>query len=85
MELQRNFALMLDLDSRARELMRGIDRSADDYLSNINGWSSDKKTDAKVTIQRRFDKAKEYCDDKVQLAIQTYELVSFVSISFTLL
>ena len=28
-----------------------------------------------ISVQRLFGKAKEYADDKVQLAIQTYELV----------
>lgn len=35
----------------------------------------DKKNETMTSIQRQFDKAKEYGDDKVQLAIQTYELV----------
>lgn len=75
-ELQRNFTLMRDLDSRAQELMRNIDKLADDYMSNVKGYSTDKKNETMTSIQRQFDKAKEYGDDKVQLAIQTYELVS---------
>ncbi|XP_025412951.1 inhibitor of growth protein 5 [Sipha flava] len=74
-ELQRNFTLMRDLDSRAQELMRSIDKLADDYLSNVKGYSVEKKNETMTSIQRQFDKAKEYGDDKVQLAIQTYELV----------
>ncbi|CAH1738409.1 hypothetical protein AGLY_006053 [Aphis glycines] len=74
-ELQRNFTLMRDLDSRAQELMRNIDKLADDYLSNSKGYAPDKKGETLTSIQRQFDKAKEYGDDKVQLAIQTYELV----------
>ncbi|KAF0753553.1 inhibitor of growth protein 5-like isoform X1, partial [Aphis craccivora] len=73
-ELQRNFTLMRDLDSRAQTLMCNIDKQADDYLSNVKGYAPDKKTEALSSIQRQFDKAKEYGDDKVQLAIQTYEL-----------
>lgn len=74
-ELQRNFTLMRDLDSRAQELMRNIDKLADDYMSNVKGYSVEKKSETMTSIQRQFDKAKEYGDDKVQLAIQTYELV----------
>lgn len=74
-ELQRNFTLMRDLDSRAQELMRNIDKLADDYMSNVKGYPTDKKNETMTSIQRQFDKAKEYGDDKVQLAIQTYELV----------
>lgn len=66
---------MRDLDSRAQELMRNIDKLADDYMSNVKGYSVEKKNETMNSIQRQFDKAKEYGDDKVQLAIQTYELV----------
>lgn len=66
---------MRDLDSRAKTLMCSIDKQADDYMSNVKGYAPDKKAEALTSIQRQFDKAKEYGDDKVQLAIQTYELV----------
>jgi len=55
--------------------MCNIDKQADDYLSNVKEYAPNKKTEALSSIQRQFDKAKEYGDDKVQLAIQTYELV----------
>lgn len=74
-ELLRNFTLMRDLDSRARELMQNIDRQASVYLSNVRSMGSDKRKDQMDKIQEQFNKAKEYGDDKVQLAIQTYELV----------
>ncbi|XP_026818455.1 inhibitor of growth protein 4-like isoform X2 [Rhopalosiphum maidis] len=74
-ELQRNFTLMRDLDSRVQELMRNIDKLTNDYMSNVKGYTADKKREMLTTIQHQFDKVKEYSDDKVQLAIQTYELV----------
>ncbi|XP_060848324.1 inhibitor of growth protein 4-like [Rhopalosiphum padi] len=74
-ELQRNFTLMRDLDSRVQELMRNVDKLTDDYMSNSKGYTADKKREMMTSIQRQFDKAKEYSDDKVQLAIQTYEMV----------
>ncbi|XP_012257962.1 inhibitor of growth protein 4 [Athalia rosae] len=74
-ELQRNFTLMRDLDSRAQGLMTDIDKLADEYLKNVKTLSTDKKKDQLNHIQSLFNKAKEYGDDKVQLAIQTYELV----------
>ncbi|XP_067006552.1 inhibitor of growth protein 4 isoform X2 [Anabrus simplex] len=74
-ELQRNFTLMRDLDARAQGLMRNIDRLAGEYLKNIKTLSSEKKKEQMNSIQNLFNKAKEYGDDKVQLAIQTYELV----------
>ena len=74
-ELQRNFTLMRDLDTRAQNLMRTIDSLADQYLRNVNTMSLEKRKEQMECIQSQFNKAKEYGDDKVQLAIQTYELV----------
>lgn len=74
-ELQRNFKLMRDLDDRAHGLMRTIDLMADELLPNIPKMDEETKKEKVGTIQGLFNKAKEYGDDKVQLAIQTYELV----------
>jgi inhibitor of growth protein 4 len=74
-ELQRNFTLMRDLDARAQALMQNIDRLADEYLRNAKTLTPEKKKEQMSNIQSLFNKAKEYGDDKVQLAIQTYELV----------
>lgn len=74
-ELQRNFTLMRDLDARAQGLMKDIDKLADDYLRNVKKESPEKRKEQLAHIQSLFNKAKEYGDDKVQLAIQTYELV----------
>lgn len=80
-ELQRNFTLLRDLDARAQNLMKSIDKLASEYLEGIayptkSSSASDKKKELMSNIQKMFNKAKEYGDDKVQLAIQTYELVS---------
>lgn len=55
--------------------MKQIDKLGDDYLNNIKIYSTEKKKEHMNEIQKLFNKAKEYGDDKVQLAIQTYELV----------
>uniref|UniRef100_A0A1B6DWI8 Inhibitor of growth protein n=1 Tax=Clastoptera arizonana TaxID=38151 RepID=A0A1B6DWI8_9HEMI len=74
-ELQRNFTLMRDLDARAQNVMRNIDQLADEYLQHVKTLPAEKKREKMNDIQSQFNKAKEYGDDKVQLAIQTYELV----------
>lgn len=74
-ELQRNFKLMRDLDDRAHTLMRKIDLQADDLLPTVSHMEPEVLRDRIDSIQQSFNKAKEYGDDKVQLAIQTYELV----------
>lgn len=66
---------MRDLDARAQVLMKDIDKLADDYLKTMKKESNEKKDEQLNRIQNLFNKAKEYGDDKVQLAIQTYELV----------
>ncbi len=66
---------MRDLDSRAQELMKTIDKLGDEYLNSIKTYNTEKKKEQMSEIQKLFNKAKEYGDDKVQLAIQTYELV----------
>ncbi|XP_049843851.1 inhibitor of growth protein 5 [Schistocerca gregaria] len=74
-ELQRNFMLMRDLDKRAQDLMRNIDKLAGEYLQQVRTMPAERRREQMNNIQNLFDKAKEYGDDKVQLAIQTYELV----------
>ncbi|KAJ8940072.1 hypothetical protein NQ314_010906 [Rhamnusium bicolor] len=48
---------------------------ADEYLRKQKTLTADQKKEQLDKIQSLFNKAKEYGDDKVQLAIQTYELV----------
>ncbi|XP_060519905.1 inhibitor of growth protein 5 [Cylas formicarius] len=74
-ELQRNFNLMSELDKRAQGLMKNIDALADKYLRNLKSLNTDQRKEQLDKIQNMFNKAKELGDDKVQLAIQTYELV----------
>lgn len=74
-ELKRNFTLMRDLDQRAQDLLKEIDQLSNDYLKNVRAMLPDKRTSQIEEIQQLFTKTKEYGDDKVQLAIQTYELV----------
>ncbi|CAH0385272.1 unnamed protein product [Bemisia tabaci] len=74
-ELQRNFTLMRELDSRVQAVMQKIDESGDDFLKNIKLLSSEERQDRMKKIQEMFNKVKALGDDKVQLSIQTYELV----------
>ncbi|XP_070509005.1 inhibitor of growth protein 5 isoform X2 [Chironomus tepperi] len=78
-ELKRNFTLMRELDTRAQNLMKQIDEEASDLMKNTisakENFSEEEKKSKLKHIQELFGRAKEYGDDKVQLAIQTYELV----------
>lgn len=70
---------MRELDSRAQTLMKTIDEKADEFMKTLvkekESIPEDVRKDKLKTIQDMFNRAKEYGDDKVQLAIQTYELV----------
>lgn len=74
-ELQRNFNLMRDLDQRTQDLLKDIDGLAEEYLKNVRGMSPEKRTQKLSSIENKFSKSREYGDDKVQLAMQTYEMV----------
>nr|XP_002196952.4 inhibitor of growth protein 4 isoform X1 [Taeniopygia guttata] len=74
-ELQRNFQLMRDLDQRTEDLKSEIDKLATEYISNARTLSSEEKLGLLKQIQEAYGKCKEFGDDKVQLAMQTYEMV----------
>ncbi|KAI8516742.1 Inhibitor of growth protein 4 [Branchiostoma belcheri] len=74
-ELQRNFSLMRDLDQRSQDLRGEIEKMAEDYVSDVKGLSPEKRVERLKNIQTAFNKSKEFGDDKVQLAMQTYEMV----------
>ena len=79
-ELERNFKLMRKLDDRAQTAMKSIDSHAKEFMRKLSEEGGNKMTEEErkerlIDIQSLFGKAKEYSDDKVQLAIQTYELV----------
>lgn len=70
---------MRKLDDRAQTAMKSIDSHAKDFMRKLAESSSTMTEEEKKKrlndINQLFGKAKEYSDDKVQLAIQTYELV----------
>uniref|UniRef100_A0A2I3SGU7 Inhibitor of growth family member 4 n=1 Tax=Pan troglodytes TaxID=9598 RepID=A0A2I3SGU7_PANTR len=74
-ELQRNFQLMRDLDQRTEDLKAEIDKLATEYMSSARSLSSEEKLALLKQIQEAYGKCKEFGDDKVQLAMQTYEMV----------
>lgn len=78
-EVRRNFKLMKELDNRAHDIMRTIDGQSKDYMKEIvtrrEFLTEDMKQDKILAINKLFSKAREYSEDKVALAVQTYELV----------
>ncbi|CAG2104226.1 unnamed protein product [Medioppia subpectinata] len=88
-DLQRNFTLMRDLDTKTEgnlflnvlnvssnsELVSKINKSSEDYIVSVNELSTEDKCNRFDHIHDMFEKAKVLSDDKVQLAMQTYEMV----------
>ncbi|XP_061060298.1 inhibitor of growth protein 4 isoform X5 [Eubalaena glacialis] len=74
-ELQRNFQLMRDLDQRTEDLKAEIDKLATEYMRSARSLSSEEKLALLRQIQEAYGKCKGFGDDKVQLAMQTYEMV----------
>ena len=74
-ELQRNFTLLRDLDQRAHDMLEEIDKMCKEYITKVRDLGSDEKKEYFTKIEHAFQKSKEYGDDKVQLAVQTYEMV----------
>ncbi|KAK7806086.1 hypothetical protein U0070_000013, partial [Myodes glareolus] len=58
------------LDNKKAE----IDILAAEYISTVKTLSSDQRVEHLQKIQNAYSKCKEYSDDKVQLAMQTYEM-----------
>jgi len=72
-EIRRNFQLMHDLDTRCHDLFQHIEKDSKIYLQSVKkGNKDDELLD---NIQKDFKTTIEYSDEKVALAVQTYELV----------
>ncbi|XP_018009487.1 inhibitor of growth protein 5 isoform X2 [Hyalella azteca] len=74
-ELQRNFLQMRELDQQTQDLMCTIDTASDMYLKEVCLLPSEERSEKINKILKMFSRAKEYSDNKVHLAVQTYELV----------
>ena len=74
-ELQRNFNMMHDLDKRVQDLMKEIETVYSQYIEKAGELKNSEKAKYLSDIRQKFDKSNTFSDDKVQLAMQTYEMV----------
>jgi len=74
-DLQRNFSLQRDLDQRAHDILDDIDKLCEEYISKVRELPPSERKEFFTKIECAFQKSREYGDDKVQLAVQTYEMV----------
>lgn len=56
-----------------------IDQLAAEYVANVKKLASEERVQHLQKIENAYTKCKEYSDDKVQLAMQIYEMVSAYS------
>lgn len=63
------FSILLDLSKE-------INTMSEEYMANVRDMDAAKRTLHLKKIENAFVKSREYGDDKVQLAMQTYEMVS---------
>merc|ERR1719333_256745 len=66
---------MHDLDVKNKDIMVEIDSASDEYLRKVRDLSPGKRKAEMEKIQKMFKQAKEISDDKVNIAVHTYELV----------
>lgn len=76
-ELTRNFKLIYELDLRVHESLLEIDKLKNEYLTNFKSYDNETRLAKMKIIDKKYEKIKQYGDEKVQLANQTYELVKF--------
>lgn len=74
-ELRRNFTKMTDKDVMNKDIMVQIDGSSDEYLRKVRDLSPTKRKAEMEKIQHMFKKAKELSDEKVNIAVATYEMI----------
>lgn len=66
---------MRDLDQRTQDLLEEIETNSEGYRSKVKKLSREERRKQLCRIQELFQKSKEYSDDKVQIAMQMYEMV----------
>lgn len=56
-----------------------IDTLAAEYIASVRALSAEQRVAHLQRIQSAYSRCKEYSDDKVQLAMQTYEMVRLLA------
>ncbi|XP_064398780.1 inhibitor of growth protein 5-like isoform X2 [Halichondria panicea] len=74
-ELQRNFTVLRTLDQKTEDIKSEIDQSSQKYRLEVEGLNETERGKELSAIQDMFKKAIENSDNKVQMAMQMYEMV----------
>lgn len=73
--LRKNCTTMHDLGIKNKQVINDIDLASDEYLRKVKQLSPEKRKSEKEKIQKMFNLSKKYADEKVDIAVETYELV----------
>ena len=74
-ELRRNFKLMHEIDDKNQNILREVDAASEEYFRQAKDLNSNDRKVEMEKIQQMFKTATEFGDEKVSIAIQTYEIV----------
>ena len=74
-EIRRNFTRMYNIDDKNLNILRNVDAASDAYLRKVHGLTLEDSKVEVEKIRRMFKKAEDYGEEKVSIAIQTYQIV----------
>jgi len=74
-ELEKNFTTMRHIEKKAKEKVRNAHKLQNDFLSRIKVLTTNEKSEYLNSILCLLNEVIEHAEDKVKLAVQTYDEV----------
>ncbi|XP_062515307.1 inhibitor of growth protein 4-like [Corticium candelabrum] len=74
-EMQRIFTLVRELDAKTQDILKEVDKECERYEEDVSSLQMAQRDSRLKAIDALYSKAKEYADEKVSLATQTYETI----------
>ncbi|KAJ3295833.1 Inhibitor of growth protein 5 [Borealophlyctis nickersoniae] len=74
-ELSRNFTLMRELDARAQDAVKKVEADTAQFMEQLSNLDQASRIAALQSIAAAFRETLRHGEDKVALAVQTYEMV----------
>eukprot|EP01095_Lingulamoeba_sp_RSL-Kostka_P017350 TRINITY_DN8948_c0_g1_i1.p2 TRINITY_DN8948_c0_g1~~TRINITY_DN8948_c0_g1_i1.p2 ORF type:complete len:225 (-),score=63.53 TRINITY_DN8948_c0_g1_i1:1002-1676(-) len=74
-EVKRNFLLIGELDERTKDTLEIIDIDTNDCFGRNSKSESEKRNEKKEQIKKLYDLCLELTDEKIGIAVQTYDLI----------
>lgn len=75
LEIQRNFTLIRELDSEAQASMRSAEASAISFIDESKEMTAQVRMEKIKYLTDTFARCVQQAEDKVSLAVQTYDMV----------